>query len=153
MDHDIIRRAYCSPAREAFLRRTSKVMPNHPGSALYINTTDPSYYEKRLRCNRHDVRALYCIGRRYERAGAIVKAREYYERAVAVDPYYEPAIGALLILQRKEEYSKRLREAKAMREREACAKRKRGLSSFRAMQTVMISYLIILLLVFGVLLR
>lgn len=143
---------YSSPARKAFRQRAVKIMPQQPASALYINTTDPSYYEKRLRCNRHDVRALYCLGRKYEKAGALEKAREYYERATAADPYYEPAVGALILLRRTIAHKKQ-QEAAALQQRKAALARNRGLSSFRAMQTVLISYLLILLLVFGVFLR
>ncbi len=145
---------HVSHTRQMFLKHARKIMPDRHANALYINTTDPAYYEKLLRCNRHNVRALYYVGRKYEKQGYLQQAQEYYERAVSVDPHFEPAVGALILLRRKQEAERRRQFSLHMLHTlQAKKKKQKNLSLFRTMQAIMISYLIILLVVFGILLR
>ncbi|KIV52419.1 tetratricopeptide repeat protein [Aneurinibacillus migulanus] len=148
-----IHNEYPSPAREAFWKRTRKIIPGQHARSLYINTTDPAYYEKLLRCNRHNVRALYHLGQAYEKQGDIRKAQDYYHRAIQVDPHFEAAVGALAILHRKQEAHRKKLALQSFREMRRAARRQRGLSLFQTMKTIMVSYLVLLLFIFGVLLR
>ncbi|WCN38125.1 tetratricopeptide repeat protein [Aneurinibacillus uraniidurans] len=103
----IRRRSFPSPARKTFHERTKRLFPGH-ANATYINTSDPSYYEKLLRANRTHVRALYELGRQCEKQGFFRKAADYYERATQADPCFEPAVGAKILLARRRQQKERI---------------------------------------------
>ncbi|MCI1693980.1 tetratricopeptide repeat protein [Aneurinibacillus aneurinilyticus] len=148
-----IHHTYPSPTRESFWKQTRKVMSGQHARSLYINTTDPAYYEKLLRCNRHNLRALYHLGRTCEKQGDIQKAQNYYHRAIQVDPHFEAAVGALAILRRRQEAHRQKLALQALREMRRADRRQKGLSLLQTMKAVMVSYLVLLLFIFGVLLR
>ncbi|WP_027415547.1 tetratricopeptide repeat protein [Aneurinibacillus terranovensis] len=125
---------------------------------VYINETDPSYYEKLLRFNRHNVKALYQLGRTCEKSGHFERARSYYEKAISIQPY-EPAVGALLLLRRKEQWLEIQREHKkkeaALMSKKWGAQRKQATRS-KFVQSIIITlliYLIAIILTFGVVLN
>lgn len=103
----IHKRSYPSPARKVLHERTKRLFPGH-ANAIYINTSDPAYYEKLLRANRTHVRALYELGRQYEKQGFFRKAADYYERATQADPCFEPAVGAKILLARRRQQKERI---------------------------------------------
>jgi tetratricopeptide (TPR) repeat protein len=142
-------KSYLSHTREKFYERSRRLMPGRYANALYINVSDPSYYEKRLRCNRHDVQALYYLGRKYEQQGYWQRAREYYERAVLVNSHFEPAIGALILLHRKQVK----KEQQALVQSQTKKKKRKPLSLSQMMGAVLMGYLMMLVLLFGVILQ
>ncbi|WP_047152921.1 tetratricopeptide repeat protein [Aneurinibacillus tyrosinisolvens] len=140
---------HISHAREKFLERTRKVTPGTSANQLYINTSDPAYYEKILRCNRHHVPALYQMGRKCEKQGYLHRAEEYYEKAIAVQPTFEPAVGALVLLRRRQKEEERMLQQMAL----SLSPPKKKVSSIQVMGVVLIMYLFMLLLLFGIILR
>lgn len=140
---------YVSHAREKFRERTKKLKLGQYVNALYINTYDPSYYEKRLRYNRYDARALYYLGQRYEKEENWEQALHYYKQAVQAEPHYEAAIGALILLQRKQEERFRKLASQATRRRPV----RKKMSLLQMVTAIFTGYFLILMIVFGILLR
>ncbi|WP_047150905.1 tetratricopeptide repeat protein [Aneurinibacillus tyrosinisolvens] len=150
MNVHISGRKFISHTREKFLERTKKVVSGTHVNPLYINTADPAYYEKLLRCNSNHVQALYQIGRKYEKQGQFSTAERYYARAVQADSHFEPALGALVLLRRKmkREYVRALQKEKAINKAKLTS-----LSLLPIMGFVLLGYLLVLLLLFGIVLH
>ncbi|BAU26548.1 hypothetical protein DFP93_10870 [Aneurinibacillus soli] len=146
--HTVPKRSYPSHTREKFYERTKRLFPGH-ANATYINTSDPAYYEKLLRANRTHVRALYELGRQYEKQGFWRKAADYYDRAVLADPCFEPAVGAKILLARRRQQKEHI-EART-RAHTASPVRKK-LSLIQMTSAVLLGYTLLATLAF-VLLR
>ena len=142
---------YSSYTRQRFHERTRKLFPGHAYGA-YINKSDPAYYEKLLRVNRTHVRALYELGRQYEKQGFLRKAADYYERAVQADPCFEPAVGARILLTRRRKREEKKSTLSHVHILPPTPKRKR-LTLMQMVGAVLFGYTMLTILIFGLLLR
>ncbi|WCK54208.1 hypothetical protein PP175_23450 [Aneurinibacillus sp. Ricciae_BoGa-3] len=125
---------------------------------MYVNPIESGYYEKLLRVNRHNPRALYQLGRKAEKAGDREKAKQYYEKSASVASY-EPAIGALILLKHKEIQEERQREQKLRQasnmfkkwENTTARKNWRRRTMVQSLIIMLLIYLITITLVMGIL--
>jgi hypothetical protein len=125
---------------------------------IYINPNESTYYEKLLRINSHNPRALYQLGLKAEKAGYNTIAKKYFEKSASVGSY-QPAVGALILLKQKERKVEWIQQQKReqvfwlLDERENARKGRRRSGMIQSLIIMLFIYLIAIMFVMGVLLK
>ncbi|WCK54212.1 hypothetical protein PP175_23470 [Aneurinibacillus sp. Ricciae_BoGa-3] len=125
---------------------------------MYINPSESTYYEKLLRINSHNPRALYQLGLKAEKAGYNTIAKKYYEKSASVGSY-QPALGALILLKQKERKVERIQQQKRQEafwlldEQDKAREGRRTRSVIQSLIVMLFIYLITIVFVMGILLK